>query len=48
MIYQVKKQALHFEDCEVGTSLFIVPNSLVQELSRIIVSKGYSVLEKGH
>lgn len=48
MIYKVKKQVLHFEDIEDGTSLFIVPSSFVHELTRIIVSKGYAVLEKAH
>ena len=48
MIYQVKKQVLSFDEIEVGTSLFIVPSSLVAELTRIIASKGYSVVEKGH
>ena len=48
MIYQVKKQVLNFKDCEVGTSLFIVPSSLVEELIHNLASKGYSVLEKGH
>ena len=48
MIYKVEKQVLNFNDLEVGTSLFIVPSSLVEDLRRIIVSKGYAVLEKAH
>lgn len=48
MIYKVKKQVISFSEIEEGTSLFIVPSSLVEELTRIIVSKGYAVLEKAH
>lgn len=48
MIYKVKKQVLNFDDIEDVTSLIIVPSSFVEELTRFIVSKGYSVLEKSH
>lgn len=48
MIYKVKKQVLNFEEIQEGTSLFIVPSSLVEELIRFIVSKGNSVQEKDH
>lgn len=48
MIYQVQKQVLNFNDLEVGTSLFIVPSSLVEDLIHAVSSKGYSVIEKSH
>lgn len=48
MIYKVKKQVLAFSEIEEGTSLFIVPSSLVAELISHLAAKGYSVLEKGH
>lgn len=48
MIYKVKKQVLSFDEIDEGTSLFIVPSSLVDELIGNLASKGYSVLEKGH
>lgn len=48
MIYKVKKQVLSFDEIEEGTSLFIVPSSLVEEVIHFLSSKGFSVLEKGH